>query len=279
MIKQYTKNSGFTLIELMISMLITSIVLSAVFNLFINNSLSYNLQQSIASIQEEGRYASQSLSQSFMLAGYSETNLAQPAIRIRGADGANLISVKRKEANAAGQKGGGEQYTINGKGKMNNFDQVVLLLTDGENCAGNDIWPAPSGSSHWKYIYVNDKFQLICADSAGNNEQITSRVEAFQIQYGIDTNASGEVGFHQPNTYVSLPDHTQRIVAIRFAILLKSNSSTRTPQEFPKNYRMSVLDRNFKNGTGYNKIDFNDGHLRRLFFSSVKLRNGDLNSF
>ncbi len=264
--------AGFTIIELMISIAVTSIILIAVFNLFVSNSLSYNLQQSVSSIQEEGRYASQAISQSVMLAGYSENNFTQPMLRFKGAPGANSISVKRGDPDAAGNSSQAEQYASNGTGANQAFDQIVVLIESGENCTGADAWPT-STPNHWKYFYVNQKRQLICQDSADNKEIITAGVESFQIQYGIDTNLAGEIGYKQPDTYVNTPEADHRVVAIRFALVLKSRDITKAPQQYPANYTLKVLDHTLKNGTGTNAVAFSDGHLRRLFFSTIKLRN------
>ena len=264
---------GFTLIELMISIAVTSIILIAVFNLFVSNSLSYNVQQSIVNLQEEGRYATQALSQSFMLAGYSESNPAQAALRFKDDKNAELVSVIRTEADASGKKTTAQQYSGNGTGNNTPFDQIIILINGGENCAGAESWPPLTSGSQWKYFYVNQKRQLMCSDSAGNLEPVTTGIDAFQVQYGIDTNNPGEAGYDQPNTYVSAPNLGQRIVAIRFAIVVKSQDMMRAQQKYPANYSMTVLDHVLKNGQGTNNINFSDGHLRRLFFSTIKLRN------
>ena len=199
------KQDAFTLIELMIAIAVTSIILVAVVNLFISNTLSYNLQQSIVSIQEEGRYASQTLSQRIMLAGFSETRPSLSGLRFKGAEGADLISVIRKEADATGNNSNEEQYSRNGAGASIRFDQLVLQIDGGMNCAGNENWPTITQGSQWIYFYVNDKFQLMCSDSANNHEIVTSGVEAFQVQYGVDTDNAGEAGFLQPNNYIASP--------------------------------------------------------------------------
>lgn len=269
-------DSGFTLIELMISILITTVILSAVFKLFVSNTLSYNLQQSIASVQEEGRFAAQSLSQSLMVAGFSQTNPSKAPIRLQNQAEGALVSVKRNEPNAAGQTSNAEQYTQNGTGNNTKFDQIVLLVSGGHNCAGSDVWPNIPGNNHWKYFYVNDDFQFICADSAGNNEQIAGGIEAFQVQYGVDTNTINNPGYLQPNTYVTTPLASHRVVAVRFGLIVRSRSTVKSAQQYPADHTMTLLDQTFGKGQGNNQLDFDDGHLRRLFFSTVKLRNSEL---
>ncbi|GMQ92440.1 MAG: PilW family protein [Gammaproteobacteria bacterium] len=63
-------SNGFSLIELMISLTIGLIILGAVLMLFSNTKQSYDVQEDMAAIQENGRYAIRTLSDGLRLAGY-----------------------------------------------------------------------------------------------------------------------------------------------------------------------------------------------------------------
>lgn len=79
----YRRQTGLSLIELMISITIGFILLLALSGLFINSSRNRNEMQKSANQQESGRYASQLLSDNLMLAGYlaefDPTPLTTPA--------------------------------------------------------------------------------------------------------------------------------------------------------------------------------------------------------
>ncbi|MFC1626297.1 PilW family protein [Pseudomonadota bacterium] len=64
-------NRGFTLIELMISMVIGVVLLTAVYGVFISSSDSYRRLQGLASIQERGRIAINILQDTIRLADYT----------------------------------------------------------------------------------------------------------------------------------------------------------------------------------------------------------------
>ena len=257
---------GFTIIELLVSLLLSSFLMLAVIKIFISNQLTYGIQQSVSSIQEQGRYLTQELTEGFMHAGYSQTGGLKDSIRILNGTNANDVSVTRAGAS-------GEQYSANASGGGGLHDQIVILLEGGADCYGVDNWPTGT-QIHWKYYYVDSENYLVCQDSKNNIERISGRVEAFQLQYGVDL--SGEAG--QPNTYVSSPTEDQNIVSIRFAVVVKSHDSVTTTADYPDNHTMQIFNESFANGTSSGQINFKDGRLRRMFFSTVRLRNSGFNA-
>ena len=70
--QRYTKKpaSGFTLVELMVSILIGLILLAVMGLAFLSNKQSYRAQDSSAQMQENGRYAIEVLTRDIRLAGY-----------------------------------------------------------------------------------------------------------------------------------------------------------------------------------------------------------------
>lgn len=68
---QYRRdNKGFSLVELMVAMAISLVLLIGLIQVFISSKRSYLLQDSIARMQENGRYALERLSEDLRLAGY-----------------------------------------------------------------------------------------------------------------------------------------------------------------------------------------------------------------
>lgn len=65
---------GFTLIELMVAMVISLFLLGGMIFLFINNKDTYNVQNSLARIQENARFALQQTTQLLHTAGYIGDN-------------------------------------------------------------------------------------------------------------------------------------------------------------------------------------------------------------
>src|SRR3989344_3498478 len=61
---------GYSLIELMVALTIGTIILAAVLSLFVVSKSSYNLQEDTTEIQENGRYAINTLAHDIRLSGY-----------------------------------------------------------------------------------------------------------------------------------------------------------------------------------------------------------------
>ncbi|MBV1878161.1 MAG: PilW family protein [Pseudomonadales bacterium] len=64
------RSSGFTLIELMIALTIGTILISGLTKIFANVSLTYRVDNAIARVQENGRFAADFLIKEFRLIGY-----------------------------------------------------------------------------------------------------------------------------------------------------------------------------------------------------------------
>lgn len=62
---------GFTLVELMVAVTIGLIVLAAVSQIFATSRLSYKLEENLARVQENGRFAMEFLSRDLRMAGYA----------------------------------------------------------------------------------------------------------------------------------------------------------------------------------------------------------------
>lgn len=65
-----TRRNGFSLIEMMITVIISLVLLLGIIQLFINNKQGYALQQSANQLQERGRYATMLLGRSIRMADH-----------------------------------------------------------------------------------------------------------------------------------------------------------------------------------------------------------------
>lgn len=61
---------GFSLIELMVALVITLILLAGIGQIFLSSKKSFNIQDALARMQENGRYATETLVQDLRRAGY-----------------------------------------------------------------------------------------------------------------------------------------------------------------------------------------------------------------
>ena len=240
---------GFSLVELMVALLLGSLISIAATQLFLVNRQADNLQQGLASVQDQGRFIFDFMSRDLMQAGHDPVASVAPFVF----------------------SGHGGQVSADG----DRFDTLVLRMNDGLDCIGNTF-------TGLKKYHVGANKNLICAEyenvagtwtaKYANAESLIDNVEAFQVLYGLDYDSLGSAGYGQADAYVpaSLAGSSgRRIVSVRFAVLLGSSQNvgfdrTSAPDSF------AVLDRVVGADEGLNPAD---GRLYRMYRSTVALRN------
>jgi type IV pilus assembly protein PilW len=63
-------NRGFSLVELMVALVITLILLAGIGQIFLSSKKSFTIQDSLGRMQENGRYAMETLTQDVRRAGF-----------------------------------------------------------------------------------------------------------------------------------------------------------------------------------------------------------------
>lgn len=266
---------GLSLVELMVALALGSLVTLATTQLFLVNRQTENLQQGIASVQENGRFVFDYLSRQLMSAGYSEGEAIVPFV----VDGNGF---------------GGDEITDGIK-----FDTVVLEVLDGKDCLGNDL-------TGFKKIYVKGDDlgnRLLCAsyekgaaDDDGEEQwtiddsgPLVDNVESFQVLYGLDFDDRNDDGFGYADIYTSAEQtkavfdagDDARIVSVRFAILIASDAQV-TLDDSTARERIQILDQVYEQGAvgashkqrgQLEQIDFTDGRMYRTYGATVALRN------
>ncbi|MCU7836977.1 MAG: PilW family protein [gamma proteobacterium symbiont of Taylorina sp.] len=70
MLNNSKKQSGLTLVELMIALVISLIVIAGVIEIYLSNKRTYNTQAALSQIQEDGRFASIFIKKDLRMSGY-----------------------------------------------------------------------------------------------------------------------------------------------------------------------------------------------------------------
>ncbi|MCG8316130.1 MAG: PilW family protein [Pseudomonadales bacterium] len=250
------KIRGLSLVELMVAMVLGLLITAGVTQLFLTNRLTSNLQQGLASVQEQGRFAVDFLSRELMSAGYGNV------------DRAIYFPIDAQDEEASSSDG-----TL--------FDSVMIFLEDGEDCSGGVINEATSEDfepveNPYKYYEVNTSDDgintLVCKDSDGSPANVlVDNVEAFQVLFGI---ADGDDQFATRYVSASNVSSGDKVVSIRYGIMIASDSvAVAAAERSDARVIARLLDQAITNGTDTNQIDFADGRLRRVFVSTIGLRN------
>lgn len=268
-------NSGLSLVELMIALLLGSLLTVAATQLFLVNRQTENLQMGISSIQDNGRFAFDYVSRALMEAGHGESDAIVPFVL----DGSSFNGTPADAEILDGDK----------------YDQVVFEVVNGRDCLGG----AMSGYKRY-HVRTSDGLKRLSCDAWAYTETaseggevetgytqassgpLIDNVEAFQVMYGVDFNDPNEEGYGVADLYTNatqlktiesdVSSGSARIVSVRFSVLIASDGRVTLETEYAPD-SVTLLDETFNQGNGSTEINFEDGRLYRTYSSTVTLRN------
>lgn len=254
--KQVLKQRGFSLVELMVSLTLGSLVILALGQIYSSTSASRRVQEMQSRLAEDGRF----------VMGISSRLLLQAGYRNSPTYGAPFQSVSASVSTASSvlfvfDTDGTNQIGCNGiveAASGSNRSVTIARNASGLNCIyDNGAGPA---STNW-----------VVAAAAGTSRGV--EVVDFNLQYGVDTaNNTGAASAYQcaaaadciPDSYTSTPAATNRIVAVRVCVVLRSEQSA-----------MAVSrPAAFTNCTGAAiAASISDRKVYRIFRTTVAMRN------
>ncbi|MFC4864522.1 PilW family protein [Pseudomonas sp. JS3066] len=264
----YRHQAGVTIVELMISLLLSTILIGGVLQVFLSSSRTYSMAEALARTQENGRFALEFISQSARQAGYLEPY---------------LLTSKRlplAEPNCNWPSTADANCTSNGA----TSDKVTFILQPPEmkddpasaarrrDCAGNDVAEDTviANVFHIAAADANNPYSsLACTTfnvtdpSAFQTVRLVDGVENLQLLYGMSTSGDPQ----SVNQFVSANRVTDwsSVSAVRIAVLASSmnraSNDAANPQEF------TLLDARITAP--------NDGLARQVFTTTVRIHNLD----
>lgn len=183
--------SGVSLIELMIAMVLGLIVITALMNMYMGSTRSATFSEGLRTMQENGRHGVQVLKRGIRLAGYS------PDARIDAFD-----------------------LAASGDSKL------VVRMVAQRDCNGGST-ATVGGVAVNTYELDTTAEQITCL---GNSPTATTMpviegVEDFRVLYGVDTNNDDVPETYRNHASVSA---AEEIRSIRFALLVTSQQSIRS---------------------------------------------------
>lgn len=266
-------NQGFTLIELMVSLALGLLVSVIATQLFVTNLMSFNSQRGIADVQDSGRFA----------LDFINRDVRQSGLRPAGAIVSEYPPVVIDTGNMPGATNA--LLTVNSKSGstgLGSSDQLViqrLTLVDTVDCEGNAV--AANNYVVSRYFLRKDTASgsasaLACdggshdtatlSDIGDQGIVLLGSVESLQVQLGVGPGRV-PVRYYRPDEYAALVAPRPRILAVRLGALVSSQD--RTGAQVGSAHDMNVLDTAVTGIPG-------DGRIRRVFVTSIALRNEQL---
>jgi len=193
--KTLKHQAGFTLIEMMISLVLGLIIIAAVINMYMGSSRSAQFTSGLQTMQENGRYGVTVMQRGLRLAGYAPERRLDP------------IDVE-----------------------LSGADSITVVMRRNYDCNGSDTEKSSSPGFAVNTYALDAKAQQITCKGNGPDATampIVEGVEGFRILYGLDTD-DDEV----PDRYVSYNSSIppRQIVGVRFAMLVNSGVPIRSRQ-------------------------------------------------
>ncbi|WP_018983003.1 PilW family protein [Salinimonas chungwhensis] len=230
---------GFSLIELMISLVLGTIITIAIIQVMVSSRITNGLNQSVAQVQESGRYIMTRLSRDLLEAGrYDRVGTVMDTSVDTSVEAA---FVQNHPIGLAGDfilspALGSEE------GASGASDKLVINKQDNVDCTGSTHGYTDSRHFHVVNVYEIKQSKLVCrgydgrllrgvksGTLTGTTVTLMDNVESFQVQYGISTSATTSNGL--PVRYVtadalaSTRAALQQTVTLRIGVLLKSDSN------------------------------------------------------
>lgn len=254
------KQQGFSIVELMIALALGSLITLAAVQLFSTNQRTFQLQQGLTDIQEQGRFALDYISRDLRLMGLRDPAVIGPDPGLLLADTTVNATVMPASQDGGAVGAGNDRLTFSFHAEEGDVD-----------CEG-DVVPAgpPTLVANTYWVGGPDNDQLFCAGSiepATVGLVLVEGVDSFQVQLGIDTTVDGvpAAGRYRRLNEVAATD---QIVSVRIGLLVRATQGN-LPTSLAPPQDLLVLDRVLTAGDP----PLEDVTVRRLFTSTVRARN------
>ena len=251
---------GFSIVELMIALALGSLITLAAVQLFSTNQRTFQLQQGLTDVQEQGRFALDYISRDLRLMGLRDPAVvgADPGLLLADTTVGATVMPGSQDGGAVGA--GNDRLTFSFHAEEGDMD-----------CEGDAVPAGPPilvANTYW--VGGPDNDQLFCAGSinpATVGLVLVEGVDSFQVLLGIDTSVDGVPAaghYRRLNEVVA----TDQIVSVRVGLLVRATQGN-LPTSLAPPQDLLVLDRELTAGDP----PLEDVTVRRLFTSTVRARN------
>jgi type IV pilus assembly protein PilW len=188
------RETGFTLVELMISMAIAGIVMAAIYSSYYSQQKAYVTQEQVAQMQQNLRAALYHLERDIRMAGYDPTGKAGSGIPV--APTATSFQLTKDDNDNSG--------TLAPDGDVNDSNENITYSLDAANKRLVRIIPGPQTQRVAENI---DALNFVCLDENGAVTTDINRIRSVQISVVARTSRP-DPGYSDPRVYANLQNAT-----------------------------------------------------------------------
>lgn len=179
------RQAGFSLVELMISLVLGLIIVGGAVNAFISSKQTYTLQEAMSRVQESGRFALDLMAKDLRLAGLSDTQPSNPPV----------VGYKKGESSLP-------TVIISG------ITSASVYIRRHDRITGDiAFYVAPDGTTGIPTLYRG-------------NQPMVEGIEDIRLEYGLDTDQDDQVDTFE--TDVDAVGDWDDLIAVRIAVLAAS---------------------------------------------------------
>ena len=195
-VKRITPHRGFTIIELMVTLVITSVLVLGAITFLASADKSNRVQSALSGLNVSGRFGLDQIARDIRMSGYRDSDWTLGPLN-------NVISA----TDGAAATGG---------------DSIALLYEGTRDCT---YTPAVAG-------IVTNTYQVVNGNLECNGQAITGGVQEMQIYLGEDTDNNGVANRWMSPGVVGL--EMTRVVAVRIHLLVRTdgNAISSGPQAY-----------------------------------------------
>ncbi len=268
--------AGFTLVELMVALALSTILLFGMVQMFAGMKNSYRFQEAAARVQENGRIGIEFITRQTRLAGFLQPVWDDP------------------------QAG---YFPITGNsvdGGLAANDTLQLMYQDDQDCLGVANGAANHPETQQPQTWykrvtfsVNNNNELIWSCEYGasvgimafqvTTEVIIEGVDSFQIIYGVDTDLPSDFGINSWKLASAIDPRTSVCLQSRFRCESVAGLAGAMTNGVPISIQVGLLLRSPDIASGIDNTAFtvldqpvaaaNDSFFRQLFTTTINLRN------
>jgi len=254
-VKVYSgRQGGFTLVELMVTLAISTVLMAAIYQSYLVSQRSYRMLEGLAQLQENARFSMDVLSRTIRMTGYKRNAGDEDTFAFPG--GATFA--------AAGQVVAGTNNNADGGDSILDGSDTITIRYQGNtatqmtNCLGASV---TDGYTAVDTFYINTKNELRCSSTIAGTQPLADGAEDMQVLFGIDTTEDKIADIYKNAGNVTAAEWGN-VVTVRISMLF--NTINRAPG-MSGTQTFTLLD-------GYAQ-SFTDDLRRQLFTATINLRN------
>jgi type IV pilus assembly protein PilW len=233
---------GLGIVEILIASALSLVALLAMFQVLASSKSSSRLNEGMARLQENARFALDVLARDIRRAGFPSS---EPTVTAFITSGTTPPAI------------------ANGSSTASDVITIQYQPNDNRDCLGN---PLPTGTTLTTNAYYVLNGQLVCQGSSNTTPGVVADfVDNMQVLYGVDQSspADGTADIYVRSTRVTSVGNWDQVSSVRIALLVNSDtevlSSTNTNT-------YSLLD---VSSVG----PFGDRRVRQVFNTTIWVRN------